>query len=284
MRLNKSLLYSWREPAPLLKRMSLNQKTLLGWTLPEAAEACARQGFSWFGPRIDAIRGLGQAKTARLFQDCGLEASSVCYSGKFVSPSPEQRKKRIEDCRRAIEDTAAIDGKVLVIIPGTDPQCSPADCRAMIEDGLSQTLPLAEQAGVVLGIEPLHPMYAADLSIVVTLKEALDMVDRFDSPCLGVVADVFHLWWDPELPSQLERAGAKLCGYHVNDWVPLKFGPNSSRGMMGDGMIPLRDIRAQVERAGYFGPIEIEIFNEDLWRQPCAEALRLCRERYARFA
>jgi sugar phosphate isomerase/epimerase len=273
----------WNIPVSLLERFSLNQKTTIAWTLREAAEACARRGFRWFGPRVDALRKTGLTQSLKIFDDCGLEISSVCFSGKFVALDVDERKRRIDDCLRAIDDTAAVSGNVLVIMPGTDARCSVEECRVMIDEGLARVLPYAEKNGVVLGLEPLHPVYAADLSIIVTLGEALDILDRFNSPYLKVTVDVFHTWWDPQLSGQIKRAKGRIGGYHVSDWVSVKFGPNSSRGMMGDGMIPLRPIRAEIEDAGYFGPIEVEIFNEDLWHMPCEEVLDMCLERYKRF-
>ena len=53
-----------------------------------------------------------------------------------------------------------------------------------------------------------------------------------------------------------------------------------NRGMMGDGVIELRRLRAAVERAGYTGPIEVEIFNEAIWNLPIDRLLQLVKERY----
>jgi len=38
----------------------------------------------------------------------------------------------------------------------------------------------------------------------------------------------------------------------------------TGRGMMGDGVIELRRLREACDDAGYDGPIEVEIFNDDL--------------------
>ena len=78
---------------------------------------------------------------------------------------------------------------VLVIVSGPANGQTLADARATVLDGLLEVLPDAEKAGVVLGIEPLHPMYAAERSVVVTLKQANDIADRLRSPSAGVVVD-----------------------------------------------------------------------------------------------
>jgi len=53
-----------------------------------------------------------------------------------------------------------------------------------------------------------------------------------------------------------------------------------NRGIMGDGAIELRPIRAAVERAGYAGPIEVEIMNDAIWSTPLDTLLPLIKERY----
>lgn len=83
-------------------------------------------------------------------------------------------------------------------------------------------------------------MYAAERSVVVTLKQANDIAEQLSRPAAGVVVDVFHVWWDPDLSSEISRARGKIAGFLVSDWpVPLP-GMLMGRAMMGDGVIELR--------------------------------------------
>ena len=83
---------------------------------------------------------------------------------------------------------------------------------------------------------------------------------------LGVALDVYHIWWDPDLLPQIARAGKdRLLAFHVCDWlVPTKDILND-RGMMGDGVIDIKSVRAAVEAQGFAGYSEIEIFSNDWW-------------------
>jgi sugar phosphate isomerase/epimerase len=142
----------------------------------------------------------------------------------------------------------------------------------------------ANEARVPLAIEPLHPAYAADRCSVNTTKQALDLCDRLDpkrSGALGVALDVYHIWWDPEVMGQIARAGKdRLLAFHVCDWlVPTKDILND-RGMMGDGVIDIKRLRAAVEAQGYAGYSEIEIFSNDWWGKPMDEVLKTCIERH----
>ena len=53
------------------------------------------------------------------------------------------------------------------------------------------------------------------------------------------------------------------------------------RGMMGEGVIELRRIRAAVEAAGYDGPIEVEVINREAWARPGAELVARRARRFA---
>jgi sugar phosphate isomerase/epimerase len=123
-----------------------------------------------------------------------------------------------------------------------------------------------------------------ECSVIVTLAQALDIAERFESDRVGVVVDAYHVWWDPELYRQISRASGRIFGFHANDWLPPKSDLLLSRAMMGDGPIEIRRIREAVDTAGYAGPKEVEIFNQDMWSAPGDEVLALTKERYLQHA
>jgi sugar phosphate isomerase/epimerase len=265
---------------PDLSRLSLNQKTTNFWDVREAAEGCARVGISWIGLWRDKVQETGLKESARIVCDAGLKVSSLCRGGMFPAVSKAERAARIDDNRRAVDEAGVLGTDVLVLVCGAAPDRDLDAARGMVEEGIEQVLPYAEQAGVKLGIEPLHPAFTADRSVISTLGQANDIVERLDSPQVGVVIDVYHVWWDPELYREIERSAAHILGFHVNDWLRGGGDPLMSRGVMGDGVIELRRMREAVEAAGYAGPIEVEIFNEEVWTMWGDEALKLIGERY----
>jgi sugar phosphate isomerase/epimerase len=149
-----------------------------------------------------------------------------------------------------------------------------------VKEGIATILPEARKAGVPLAIEPLHPMQAAERACINTLEQALEICEALGEG-IGVAVDVYHVWWDPKLESQISRAGkARILAYHICDWlVPTRHLLND-RGMMGDGVIDLPRIRGWVESAGYSGFQEVEIFSElDWWQRDPDEVLRTCKAR-----
>jgi sugar phosphate isomerase/epimerase len=266
-------------PLADLSRISLNQITINRWTLAEAVDGCARQGIGWIGLWRDKVAGPGVRESARLVRDAGIQVSSLCRAGFFAVDGPAALKARRDDNRRAVDEAAALGTDVLVLVCGPPIDGDLEGARRLVAEGIADLVPYAAAAGVRLGIEPLHPMFAADRSVVVTLAQALTLAEAFPPSQVGVVVDAYHVWWDPDLRAQLKRAARRILGYHVSDWLVPPPDMLMGRGMMGDGVIDLRALRGAVEAAGYTGPIEVEIFNQSLWDAPGDEVLAMIRER-----
>ena len=172
----------------LLQRLSFNQMTADPWTLEQVVSNCSRSGIPYIGVWRHKLEG-DVAKASAMIRSEGLSVSSLCRGGWFSAPTAAERRKRIEDNRRAIEEAALLGAPVLVIVSGPASGQTLSDARATVMDGLMEVLPEAEKAGIILGVEPLHPMYAAERSVVVTLQHANDIVDHLESPAAGVIVD-----------------------------------------------------------------------------------------------
>ena len=271
-------------PLPDIRRLSFNQATAERASLTEVIESCARHHVPAISVWRHKLAQTGADAAARQIRDAGLTVSSVCRGGMFPAATKEERAVRIDDNRRAIDDAATLGAEVLVLVCGAAPDRDLGAARAMVADGIAEIAPYAAERNVRLGIEPLHPAFCAERSCITTMREARLMSERYDASNVGVVVDVYHVWWDPERAEEIARLGDRIAGFHTNDWlVPVK-NVLMNRGMMGDGVIELRRIRGEVERAGYSGPIEVEIFNETLWERPVDELVRMTAERFVEFA
>jgi sugar phosphate isomerase/epimerase len=267
--------------APLadLSRISLNQISINGWTLPEAVEGCARHGIGWIGLWRDKVADCGLERSARLVRDAGIRVSSLLRGGFFPAAGEEALRARRDDNRRAVDEAAILGTEILVLVCGPAVDRDLEAAREQVAEGIAELAPYAAESGVTLGIEPLHPMFAGDRSVIVTLAEASSIAERFPAGQVGVIVDAYHVWWDPDLRAQVQRAAGRILGYHVSDWLVPPPDPLLGRGMMGDGVIDLRLLRGLVEATGYQGPIEVEIFNRKIWDAPGDEVLALIKER-----
>ena len=129
-----------------------------------------------------------------------------------------------------------------------------------------------------------HLRPAADLAScqVVSLSEWADVCDQIDCPQLGVTVDVYHLWWDGDLETEIQRCGraGRIFSFHVCDWRTPTEDLLNDRGLMGEGCIDVRQIRGWVEEAGFHGFIEVEVFSNRYWAMDQEEFLRQIKEAY----
>jgi sugar phosphate isomerase/epimerase len=264
-------------------RLSLNQITTSNWSVAEAVEGCARHGVPSIALWRHKIQETGLAASVRLVKDAGLHVSSVCRGGMFPAPTEPERKKNIEDNFRAADEAAALNADSLVMVVGGCAGVGLEEARTMVADGLAALVPYARERGVRIGLEPLHPMYAAERSVLVTIGHALQLASAYTPGEVGVILDTFHIWWDPQVAELIAQSAGRIYGCHVSDWlVPL---PDIllGRGLMGDGVIDNRKLRHLVEKAGYTGPIEVEIFNRALWDSNPDDVLKQVIDRFEQF-
>jgi sugar phosphate isomerase/epimerase len=226
---------------------------------------------------------VGLEEACRLVADAGLRVSSLCRGGFFTTADPQEAETAEARNREAIDEAAALNAATLVLVPGGLP---PGDrdlqaARNRAARAIERLVPYAHEHGVTLGIEPMNPIYAADRGVISTLAQALDVAERFEPSDVGVVVDTFHLWWEPGIAEQVQRAAERIVSYQVSDWItPLPPDTLLARGMMGDGHIDFTSFTSSVVKAGYRGDIEVEIFNADLWAAPPAELVNTMADRY----
>jgi sugar phosphate isomerase/epimerase len=264
--------------------LSINTATIrksrgAGLPLATIIEACARHGIRAISPWRDQVAAAGIATVARLLKEHGLALSGYCRGGMFPAADAAGRNAARDDNHRAVDEARALGAPCLVLVVGGLPGALSGKplskdiglARTQVTDGIAELLEYARTVGMPLAIEPLHPMYAADRACINTMEQALDVCDQLDparSGALGVAVDVYHVWWDPRLQPQIERAGKqRLLAFHVCDWLTPTADLLNDRGMMGDGVIEIQKIRRWVEEQGFAGFSEVEIFSAGNWWQ-----------------
>ena len=243
-------------------------------------------GLGAIGIWREQLAEIGLDEACRLVAESRLRVLLV-VPGRVLSqrPIPTRRARAEASNREAIEEAAALNAVTLVLVPGGLP-LGDRDLQAARDRAaraIERLVPYAHELGVNLGNEPMNPIYAADRGVISTLAQALDIAERFDAADVGVVVDTFHLWWEPDIDEQLQRAGQRIVSapYQICDWItPLPADTLLARGMMGDGHIDSPTFTRSVARAGYRGDVEVEIFNADLWAAPPAEVVDTMAERY----
>ncbi|MBD0709793.1 MULTISPECIES: sugar phosphate isomerase/epimerase family protein [unclassified Streptomyces] len=255
-----------------LDRLSVNQMTVKQLSLPDLVAHCVRLGIGHVGLWREPVAEYGVQAAADLVREAGLTVTTLCRGGFFTSDG------WLDENRAAIDEAVTLGTDTLVLVSGgLTPACPDLpSARARITEAIGTLAPYAGERGVRLAVEPLHPMYAADRCAVSTLDQALEIAEHFPAEQVGVVVDTYHLWWDDRAPAAVERAGAtgRLHSFQLADWTtPLPAGVLNGRGQLGDGSIDLRAWSDLAERAGWTGPVEVELFNDTLWARDGVEVL-----------
>ncbi len=278
--------------------LSINTATVRksrGQDLPltDIIEACVSRGINAISPWRDQVAAVGLNTISKLVKTHGLKLSGYCRGGMFPAATAAGIQAADADNRPAVDEACELNAPCLVLVVGGLPGALAGQAahkniqlsRDQVLEGIEKLLAYAKSCNMPLAIEPLHPMYAADRACINTLEQALDVCDKLDplqTGALGVAVDVYHVWWDPKLQQQIERAGQKrLLAFHVCDWLTPTRDLLNDRGMMGDGVIDIPKIRGWVEAQGFNGFSEVEIFSiENWWQRDHSEVLETCIARH----
>lgn len=264
-----------------IQRFAINQITTPAWSLEQAIEGYARHGVHGIGVWRDKLAecGLKQARSA--LRTAGAWVPSLCKAGN-IAQFAQDTAAAADDCRRAIEEAAEIGAPCVVFVCGGigADNHDIRSARQKVADVLCEVSKFAAEHEVSLGIEPFHPMHAAERGCVNTLAQAHQLRNEIGTAA-SVVLDVFHVWWDPDLYQYLTKpfidhtSTVQLC-----DWrVPTRH-PIEDRAMPGDGASNVHGMVACLEANGYTGPYEMEIFSKDWWHTDPNEVVRVCINRY----
>ncbi|ACI59635.1 Xylose isomerase domain protein TIM barrel (plasmid) [Rhizobium leguminosarum bv. trifolii WSM2304] len=268
-----------------LSRFAINQITTKSWNMPDAIEGYRRQGVSGIAVWRDKMYEYGVKRTARHLRDAGMWVPTFCATAWMNQVDEDKFRSTLEENKRVLCDAAEVGAPNVVFVTGGPPQGTKDlhGFRSKMHDAIGELIGTARDVGIKIGIEPIHPMYAGDRHVINTMRQTNDLIDEFGD-ILGIVADVYHCWWDPEFENELRRAGPdRILTFHYCDWlVPTRSW--FDRGMVGDGIIDIARYKRLLDEIGYKGPFELEIFSDlDWWKRDPDETVRIGIERCAPF-
>lgn len=251
-------------------RLGIHTITLKNWSLEQNCAGLSGAGVPAITLWRQAIEPVGVRTARSLVEDAGLRVTSLCRGGFFPAADAAGRQAALDENREVIDEAAAVGAPAVVLVCGAVPGQSLEESRKQIAEGIAAVLPHAKASGVKLSIEPLHPIYAADRSAVNTMGQARRMCEELngtDETDVGIAADVYHIWFDDALESEIMQAGGRgwLHAFHICDWKVEQADPLHDRGLMGEGVIDIRKIESWMRVAGYEGDIEVEIFSTHHW-------------------
>ncbi len=240
------------------------------WELQDLLKACKKRGLKRVSIWADDTDKLGLVETTKILTDYDVRVFGFNRAGPLIGSNNEKNKEMFDAARKRVDQAFELNADHILIFSGGLPKNNYdlVNVRAQVEEAIGLLYEYAFPSGVKLALEPLHPMLTGDRTVIASLSHANKICDGLGER-IGLVVDVYHVWWDEMLFTEIVRAGStnRLLGFHVSDWLIPTCDMVSDRGMMGDGIIDLSRIWKHVKKAGYDGPVEVEIFSKKWWAE-----------------
>lgn len=181
---------------------------------------------------------------------------------------------------------APLEPACVVVIPGAQGELSASEAWDTAVAGVSKVAAAAADLGITLALEPVHPRFARDFSILSTIDESLKFMDAVGAANLGLLIETFHVWDSADLFGQIERAAGRIVGVQLSDSAPY---PRSQVDRLppGEGCVDIAVIVRAIEATGYRGWYDIEVVSDNgligqgaypdsVWNRPVAGLAASC--------
>lgn len=255
-----------------MNRIAISEITTAEWTFEEDVAAYAEtDGVDGIGVWRDKIEDIELEEAAATIEESGLDVASLIFTGGFT----EDFDAAVADGKEALREADRLDAPVLLVLGGPRVGIDAAEGNRYVRRALEELAPIAEETGVTLALEPIHPMQVTVFSTVVTLDQARELVA--DVQNTGIMFDTWNSWWEPDIEASIDCAGDEITAVHVADWRHSTDDP-SDRAPPDEGVAPLRDLLSAVENTGYNSWYEVELFTDQYAPEEYEELLERCVE------
>lgn len=246
-----------------MARLAVSELTTLRWSFEEDVERYPALSVSAIGVWRQKLADLGDEKGAELLAASGLVVSSLQWAGGFTGSDGRSHEDSLADARQAIHTAALLGTRCLTIHSGARAIHTHSHAHRLFRQALDKLLPLAEERGIMLAIEPMNGDCGGDFTFFNCLDETQQLVESIRSPALGITFDTFHWGHHPGLFDRLRQLAPRLALVQLGDsHQPPQREPN--RCPLGQGTIPLREIVRSLIASGYDGFFEVELQGEDI--------------------
>jgi len=232
----------------------------------------------------------GDAEAREQLEASGLGSAAAIPAIPSILPlplmaGPESPEERIAAILASLHRLAPFTPSSVVCLTG------PGQDRDTVGEGLQTIGEEAARLGLRVGLEPVNRIGAEGWTMITSLSEAIELLDDADRPALGIQFDSWHLWNTTGLVQDIERYAHRFVGVHIADWGEPTRGW-CDRVLPGDGTAGLPQILAALDRAGWDGYYDLEIFSDNgtfgnawpdsLWDVPADELARRGKESFER--
>ena len=263
-----------------MARLAISELTTLRWSFEEDVERLAAAGIEAIGVWRQKLGDFGEERGAELIGHFGLAVSSLQWAGGFTGSDGRSHDESLRDARAAIETAELLAAGSLIIHSGARGSHTFSHARRLFRQALDKLLPLAEERGVILAIEPMHADCGGEFTFLNCLDETLKLVADYGSPSLQIALDTYHWGHESSLVGRLPELAPQLAVVQLGDGRLPPCG-EANRCLLGEGAVPLAEIISTLTAAGYDGDYEVELMGEEIEAAEYADIIECSRRRFA---
>ena len=243
--------------------ISMNELTTYRWSFEEDVQRYAAAGLDAIGVWRQKLSDFGEEKGAELLAEHRLRVSSLNWAGGFTGSEGRSFKESVDDAREALRTARLLKSPCVIVYTGARAGHTHKHARRLLRTALAELAEPAAQMGVDLAIEPMHAGCAAEWTFLTSLDESLALLDELDSPAVKLVFDCYHLGHEPSIVQRIADLAPRTAIVQLGDARRPPSG-EQDRCPLGEGCLPLADIVAEFQRAGYRGDFDIELLGEEI--------------------
>jgi sugar phosphate isomerase/epimerase len=133
----------------------------------------------------------------------------------------------------------------------------------LIKEALKELAPVAEELGVDLAIEPMHPGCAKEFTFLTSVEDVLELGDAVGSGAVKLLYDTYHLGHDEGCVERIPEFADRVGLIQLGDGRQTP-STEQSRCRLGEGVIPLAELVRAFLDAGYDSDLDVELLGEEI--------------------
>jgi len=265
-----------------MAKLSVSETTTFRWSFEEDVARYAAAAIPAVGVWRHKLSDCGPSRACELLRRGGLCASHLSWAGGFTGSDGRSYRESLEDAVEAVRTAAALRCPTLVVYSGPRAGHTANHARRLFHAALVELAPIADELGVTLAVEPMHPGCAAEWTFLTSLDDALELLEAVAHPRVKMVFDTYHLGQGILPPERIEKAAPHVALVQLGDARRPPHG-EQNRCRLGEGAVPLREIIAALRAGGYDGYYDVELLGEEIEAVDYPTLLEHAKEAYRQF-
>jgi 2-keto-myo-inositol isomerase len=263
-------------------KIALNGATTMHADLETDIKAAGVCGYDlieiWAAKLREFLKTNTVADLKELLDEAGLKPYSINSIEHITFRTESDYQQIKEECIELTEIAGEIGCPYVVVVPGKLPENGTKE--QIIDESvkvLNELADIADKKNVSLAFEFLGQ---TDCSVQ-TLDLCNEIVEKVDRKNVGNVIDTFHFYAGNSSFEAIERMNPdKLFIFHINDAenLPKDELTDAHRLYPGEGILPIKEIKAKFDQIGYDRMVSIEIFRPEYWNQDPFAVAKKARE------